>query len=156
MTGKLIAAELKRKGFKLTSQRRAIIEVISHSHEHFTPADIYGKVKARHRNIGLVTVYRALEMLQQNGMLCEVHIGDTCRSYLKRVGGHHHHLVCNGCGRVVDFGNCGLDSLEQRVMRETGFKIDQHLLEFSGSCPECQAEKRDPHAQDMGHKKEKP
>ncbi len=144
MTGKLIAAELKRKGFKLTPQRRAIIEVISQSQEHLTPADIYSKLKAKHRSIGLVTVYRALDMLERSGMLCEVHIGDTCRSYLKRPGGHHHHLICKGCDKVVDFSDCELDDLEQRVTKETGFSIDRHLLEFLGRCPECQAEKKRP------------
>ncbi len=142
MTGKLVAAELKRKGFKLTPQRRAIIGVISQSQEHLTPADIYAKLKAKHRGIGLVTVYRALNMLERSGMLCEVHIGDTCRSYLKRPSGHHHHLVCKGCGKVVDFSDCELDDLEQRVTQDTGFRIDRHLLEFLGRCPECQAGRR--------------
>jgi len=134
---KAIAEELRKKGFKLTPQRRAIIEIIIGSQGHLTPSDIYEKLKDRHSGIGLVTVYRTLDVLQDSGMLCEVHIGDTCRSYLKRPGGHHHHLICNDCGKVVDFMDCELGELEQRLMLETGFKIDRHLLEFMGTCKIC-------------------
>jgi len=138
MTGKAIAAELRKNGFKLTPQRRAIIEVISASREHLTPADIYSRLREKNEGIGLVTVYRTLEMLQENGLLCEIHIGDSCRSYLTRVGGyHHHHLVCDVCGKVVDFSDCELDKLENRLTRETGFKINRHLLEFMGRCNKC-------------------
>ena len=138
MTDKVIAEELRQKGFKLTRQRRAIIGVITGSHEHLTPARIFEKLKKRGGSIGLVTVYRTLEILERNGMLCELHIGDTCRSYLKRPGGHHHHLVCHDCGKVVDFTDCELDRVERRLVRETGFMINRHLLEFMGLCRSCQ------------------
>jgi Fur family transcriptional regulator, ferric uptake regulator len=138
MTNKSIEEQLKKKGFKLTRQRRAIVDVIGSSQEPLTPSDIYEKLRGRQSGIGRVTVYRTLEVLQQNGMLCELHIGDTCRSYLKRPGGHHHHLVCHDCGRVVDFTDCELNTLEYRLGRKTGFKIDRHLLEFMGLCKSCQ------------------
>lgn len=138
MTGKVIIEELRKRGFKLTRQRRDIIDVISTSQEHLTPARIFEKLRWKERGTGLVTVYRTLEILEQNGMLCELHIGDSCRSYLKRPGGHHHHLVCHDCGKVVDFTVCELNKLEQHLMKTTGFQIDRHLLEFMGSCRSCQ------------------
>jgi len=139
MTDKIIAAELRKNGIKLTQQRRAIIEVISSCREHLTPADIFERVKGKNKGIGLVTVYRTLEMLHEQGLLCEVHIGDSCRSYLTRAGGHHHHhLVCENCGTVVDFSDCKLDDLEDRLVSTTGFTINRHLLEFMGLCSKCQ------------------
>lgn len=138
MTGKAIIGELRKKGFKLTRQRRAIIDIITGSNEHLTPARIFERIKEKNGNIGLVTVYRTLEVLEENGMLCELHIGDTCRKYLKRTGGHHHHLVCHDCGKMVDFTDCELNTLEERLMLKTGFKIDRHLLEFMGRCGACQ------------------
>ena len=140
MTGKDITLELRKRGFKLTSQRRAIIDVLSGSEEHLTPADIHAKLRHKHPGVGLVTVYRTLELLQGSGLLCEVHIGDSCHSYLKRKrpGEHHHHLVCHDCGRVVDFTDCELDKLEKRLARDTGFIINRHLLEFMGRCQRCQ------------------
>ena len=142
MTGREIAATLKRRGYKLTYQRRAIIDVLSASGKHLTSADIYARLKDEHPGIGLVTVYRTLELLQESGLLCEVHIGDSCRSYLnKKVDVHHHHLICSGCGKVVDFTGCELDKLQERLAAETGFKIDNHLLQFMGRCSKCLASK---------------
>jgi Fur family transcriptional regulator, ferric uptake regulator len=139
MVGKVITAELRKRGFKLTPQRKAIIMVLGSSHEHLTPADIHARLRNKYPGIGLVTVYRTLELLQVNGLLCEVHIGDSCRSYLRRQqpGEHHHHLLCRGCGRVADFKDCELDCLKQRLEKETGFSITRHLLEFMGLCPQC-------------------
>lgn len=134
-----IAAVLKSKGYKLTPQRKAIIAVLGSSGEHLTPADIHARLKKSHPEIGLVTVYRTLELLQQSELLCEVHIGDTCRSYLKkREDGHHHHLICSNCGKVVDFTGCELNELQARLVKETGFRIEKHLLEFMGCCRACQ------------------
>lgn len=142
MNGREIAATLKRRGYKLTHQRRAIINVLSNSGRRLTPSDIFATLKEGHPEIGLVTVYRTLELLQENGLLCEVHIGDSCRSYLNnKADVHHHHLVCSSCGRVVDFTGCELDKLQQRLAAETGFKIENHLLEFMGRCSQCLAGK---------------
>ena len=89
--------------------------------------------------IGLVTIYRTLEILAELGLICEVHTGGNCRSYLmRRPSEHHHHLICSDCGTVVDFTDCDLSRLEQRLHRETGFKIENHLLEFAGQCQNCQ------------------
>ena len=140
MVGKDITAELRKRGFKLTPQRKAIITMLCSCCEHLTPADIHARLHNKYPNIGLVTVYRTLELLQESGLLCEVHIGDSCRSYLKRQrpGEHHHHLVCRNCGRVADFTDCELDRLKQRLEQQTGFRISRHLLEFMGLCPQCQ------------------
>jgi len=139
MAVKGIMAELRKRGFKLTTQRKAIISVLGDCSEHLRPSDIHEKLCRKHPGIGLVTVYRTLELLQENGLLCEVHIGDSCRSYLKRrqPGEHHHHLICHKCGRVEDFTDCELDRLKRRLERETGYRITLHLLEFMGLCPQC-------------------
>jgi len=134
-----ITGELRRRGFKMTPQRRAIIAVLGKCREHLTPADIHTKLHRKYPHIGLVTVYRTLELLQTSGLLCEVHIGDSCHSYLKRhrPGEHHHHLVCRSCGSVADFADCELDELKGRLEQETGYSISRHLLEFMGECPQC-------------------
>jgi len=129
---------LRQRGYKLTSQRKAVLSVITHSHDHLTPADIYERVHQQHPGIGLVTVYRTLELLDQLGLICEVHVGDNGRSYLlRRPAGHHHHLICSGCNKVVDFTDCDLTQMMERVSRKTGFEIDSHLVEFVGRCQDC-------------------
>ena len=137
---KKITTILRQHGYKLTPQRRGVIRAIASSQDHLTPAAIYEKVHQDHPKIGLVTIYRTLEILTKLGLICEVHVGGSCRSYLmRRPSGHHHHLVCSDCGKVIDFADCDLNELEQRLSRETGFKMERHLLEFLGCCPACQA-----------------
>ena len=138
-TEKKIAARLKQNGYKLTPQRRAILSVIALSYEHLTPGAICEKVRQGYPGIGLVTIYRTLELLTRLGLVCEMHAGGSCRSYLmRRPSEHHHHLICADCGAVIDFTDCDLGELEQRLSRETGFKIREHLLEFLGQCRNCQ------------------
>jgi Fur family transcriptional regulator, ferric uptake regulator len=133
-----IAGILRENTYKLTPQRRAVLDVISGTHDHLTPQAIYERVKEKYPAIGLVTIYRTLEILADLNLVCRVHAEDNCRSYLvRRPSVHHHHLVCLSCGKVIDVTMCNLNELEQRLSRETGFKIEGHLLEFSGQCRTC-------------------
>jgi Fur family transcriptional regulator, ferric uptake regulator len=139
-TPRKIESELRQRGFKVTPQRRTIIREIIDSKEHQTPNAIYEKVRREHPSIGLVTIYRTLEMLAELGLICEMHAGGSCRSYLmRRPAEHHHHLICSDCGKVVDFTDCGLEELEKRISKESHFKINGHLLEFLGQCRKCAA-----------------
>ena len=141
-TEKRIETELRKRGFKITPQRRTIIGAIIHSHEHLTPAAIHERVRQEHPGIGLVTIYRTIEMLTELGFICETHAGGSCRSYLmRRPSEHHHHLICSDCGKVIDFTACDLGGLERRLSEETRFKISGHLLEFLGQCRQCRREK---------------
>jgi len=138
LTANKIASMLRQHGYKLTPQRRAVLKVIAHSHDHLTPAAIHDRVRQEHPDIGLVTIYRTLDILTELELICEVHVESNRRSYLmRRPSEHHHHLVCSGCGVVVDFTDCDLNELEHRLSRQTGFKIEDHLLEFHGRCPDC-------------------
>ena len=144
LTANRIAGILRGQGYKLTPQRRAVLNVIAHSHDHLTPAAIHDRVRQEYPGIGRVTIYRTLDLLAELGLICEVHTEGTCRSYLmRRPSGHHHHLICSGCGRVVDFTNCDLSQLEQRLSRETGFAVESHLLEFHGLCHDCRETAQD-------------
>jgi Fur family ferric uptake transcriptional regulator len=136
---KKVATILRQRGYRLTLQRRAVLKVIAGSRDHLTPAEIYQDVHELYPSIGLVTVYRTLDMLAGLGLICEVHAAGSCRSYLlRRPSEHHHHLICSDCGSVVDFTDCDLTGMEKRLVEQTGFDIKDHLLEFAGSCPKCQ------------------
>lgn len=136
---KKVATILRQRGYRLTPQRRAVLKVIAGSQDHLTPAEIYQDVHLLYPSIGLVTVYRTLDMLFGLGLICELHAAGSCRSYLlRRPLGHHHHLICSDCRSVVDFTDCDLTGIEKRLTEETGFDIEDHLLEFAGRCPRCQ------------------
>ena len=135
---KKIENALRRHGYKITPQRRTVISSIINNREHLTPAAIHELVCREHPGIGLVTIYRTLEVLAELGFICEVHAGGSCRSYLvRRPAEHHHHLICQDCGKVVDFTYCRLEEMERKLSRETNFTISGHLLEFLGQCREC-------------------
>jgi Fur family ferric uptake transcriptional regulator len=137
LTEKGIAAALRHHGYKLTLQRRVVIGAITASPDHLTPAELYRKVHKEHPNIGLTTIYRTLEILARLELICELHAGGRGRSYTIGAPEHHHHIICTGCGAVVDFSGHHLSQLEARLSRETGFEINGHLLEFTGRCRNC-------------------
>jgi len=138
MLNKDINFILRRKGYKLTPQRRAIIHAIRVAREHFSPLQIHKEVSSINPEIGLVTIYRTLKVLRELGLVCEVFSKGKNRTYI--VSGsshHHHHLVCSGCGAVIDFKECNLTNLESTLAERTGFRIDEHRLDFYGKCREC-------------------
>lgn len=138
-TGKEVGTILQRHGYKLTRQRRAIIEAVIASHDSLTPATLHAKVHRNHPDVGLVTIYRTLEILAELELICELHGGGACHRYIiGQSEQHHHHLVCSGCNTVTDFTRHNFTTLEQGLTQESGFRIDGHLLEFFGLCPSCQ------------------
>jgi len=140
LTKRNVVAALRQQGYKLTPQRRVVIQIIVSSQDHLTPAAIYEKVHQDQPNIGLVTIYRIIEILTKLKLICELHAGGSCHSYTVSALGHHHHLICSSCGAVVDFTGCELGEVQQNLSQETGFRIDGHLLEFVGLCQACQKE----------------
>jgi len=140
LTERKVAATLRQHGYKLTGQRWVVIQTIASSYDHLTPATIYEKVHQDHPSIGFVTIYRTLDLLAKLGLICELHAGGSCHSYTISAPGHHHHLICSNCGRVVDFPGFELGEVQQSLAKETGFRIDGHLLEFTGLCQACQKE----------------
>ena len=140
---KKVTRAIRDQGYKLTPARRSLIKVIAGSSSHLTPAEIYARARREDPALSLVTTYRTLDMLSRLGFICEVYTEDRSRSYLIRgPEEHHHHLVCSECGRVLDFTGCDLAALEEKLVKETGFHIDSHLLEFSGKCRACQKKDR--------------
>jgi len=138
LTANKIAGILREHGYKLTPQRHAVLKVIASSQDQMTPETIYKTAHSNNHNIGLVTVYRTLDLLSNLNLVCRVYAPDGYRGYMmRRPTEHHHHLVCSRCNKVIDFTGCTLADLEHKLTKETGFNIREHLLEFYGLCPEC-------------------
>jgi Fur family ferric uptake transcriptional regulator len=132
------AQTLRAHGHKLTAQRLAILMVIHEGDEPMTPAEVLERGCRIYPKLGLTTVYRTLELLNELGVVRRVHLGKGCHAYarVKERGGHH--LVCQSCHRVVDFPCFGLRELIAELRRRTGFAVEDHLLELVGVCPTCQ------------------
>ncbi|MDD5082892.1 MAG: Fur family transcriptional regulator [Dehalococcoidales bacterium] len=141
LTEREIVAVLRHHHYKITPQRRAVIQTITAVTSHVTPTAIHERTHREHPNIGLVTIYRTLEILARLKLICELHAGDNCPSYTIGTPEHHHHLICSGCGQVIDFTRHDLTKLERDLSAETGFEIKSHVLDFTGFCGSCQKQK---------------
>lgn len=135
------AAELQRvlevRGYRLTPARRAILAALTESDDHVTADELAALVQSRTPGVGRMTVYRTLELLCDLGLLRPVYQGTGAAHYVRLQDGHHHHLVCSRCARVIEFDDCALGDLPARLAHRFGFRVEGHLLELYGLCEEC-------------------
>jgi Fur family ferric uptake transcriptional regulator len=132
-----MAQALREAGYRLTQPRRAVLQVLEESAVQLSPYEIHHRGQRAYPQLGLVTVYRTLELLDELGLVRRVHSEGSCHTYA-RAGEDKHYLVCRGCHRVVEFPCGGLEALIEEVERRSSYAIDGHLLELTGLCPECQ------------------
>jgi len=117
----------------------AILRILSETGGSLTPDEVQERAAVLCPGIGLVTVYRTLALLADLGQIRRVHEEDRCLAYAPANLAHGHHVVCRNCRRAVEFpGSEDLGAVIGDVARETGFRIDDHLLELMGICPACQ------------------
>lgn len=133
---RMIAA-LQSKGCRVTDPRRAVVEVLAEGHQHLSHAEILDAAKIKYPEIGRATVYRTLELLTEMGIIHATYMGDANQRFIVPMGGHHHHMVCNNCGKVQDLDACHFSHALRTLSQETGFKIESHLVELFGTCPNC-------------------
>jgi Fur family transcriptional regulator, ferric uptake regulator len=133
---------LRENKRKLTRPRRAILAIIASADHHLTPAEIHHQARKKYPHLGLVTVYRTLDLLIELGYVQRVHFAAGCHSYAATAQGHAHHLVCSSCGKAQEFADCDLEPLIAHLQLKTGYEINVHMLELMGRCPDCSAKER--------------
>ena len=134
-------------GYRLTTGRDAILDIMSKSKGHLSAEDIYMKVHPKYPNIGLTTIYRTLDVLASLGLVFKFDFGDRRARYELAEGPkgthHHHHLICTSCNRVIDYTDFIdeevelLNQTEKGLNRKYDFKITNHLIQFYGLCNTC-------------------
>jgi Fur family ferric uptake transcriptional regulator len=128
---------LQAHGYRLTEARRAVVEVVATSKRALSPLEVYEIARRRYPALGLVSVYRTLEMLSALHLVQRVHQEDGCNAYLPSLEGHQHLLICERCRRVEYFDGDELEALFARVGEQTGFEIRSHWLQLFGLCQAC-------------------
>jgi len=88
--------------------------------------------------MSLATVYKTISLLKREGEILELEFSDLGNRYDGRKPYPHPHVICTGCGKIIDPSHLDLDEITSRMMAETGFKIMTHRLDFYGLCPNCQ------------------
>ncbi|EEL52209.1 transcriptional repressor [Bacillus cereus] len=127
---------LKNTGVRITPQRHAILEYLVESMTHPTADEIYKALEGKFPNMSVATVYNNLRVFKEVGLVKELTYGDAS-SRFDYVTSQHYHVICEKCGKIVDFPYGGLEQLEDEAAKATGFVINSHRLEIYGVCPEC-------------------
>jgi Fur family ferric uptake transcriptional regulator len=128
---------LEGAGLRATRQRVTVLAELVDEHDDVTAQGLHERLRQRGERLGLATVYRTLGLLAEEGVIDSLshHQGELCYRFCGH--GHHHHLVCSGCHRVVELDDCELEPWLERVSAAHGFVATGHRLEVSGLCPDC-------------------
>ncbi len=129
---------ITQHNLKITKQRRAVLEAFLGSEEHVSAEDLYKIVSAKEPKIGLATVYRTLALLTESGLAAELDFGDGQKRYERNYEqGHHDHMICTQCGKIIEFQHPLIEKLQEDVAREHGFEMTTHKLDMFGICKDC-------------------
>lgn len=138
MTARRWNDALQQQGFKLTRARLAIFQVVAAAPDHLKVAEVHRRARAIDPHVGLASVYRTMDLLERLGLVKHVHVDHRHRHYAPVTDHHGHHLICQGCGVVVEFSDCQAEAVARLLARRTKFQILSHSMEFFGRCPQCQ------------------
>jgi len=133
---------LRSQGLRLTDQRQLIATAFFSYKGHISTEELYRKVQRTSPAIGLTTVYRTLKLLTDAGLASVKNFKDgfarfetTCRT------DHHDHLVCIVCGKIIEFMNDRIETMQEEVAKKHGFSVTEHTLDIYGTCSDCVPEK---------------
>lgn len=135
---------LKSRDMKTTAQRDLIVmEVFSAPHTHFSAEDLLTTARKKDPSISRATVYRTLSLLLESNMLEELDIGKGHKYYEPMFGvSHHDHLICIDCEKIVEFESPEIEGLQDKIIKQHGFKGVSHTHKIFGYCSECKKKER--------------
>lgn len=130
---------LRRAGFRSGGARRAVVDFLDGQDCCLSAQEIFDGIRARGGKAGMASVYRALDTLAELGLVQRVDLGDGVARFEPAWPGgeHHHHVVCDGCGRVEAFSDAPLERALGRVAGRLGFAVDAHEVVLRGACADC-------------------
>ena len=130
---------LRGGGYRNGLARRAVVELLGRQDCCLTAQEIFDELRAEDRQVGIASIYRVLDLLTEKGLLQRVDLGAGIARYeaVHSGGEHHHHLVCDDCGRVEAFADDELERALHKVERRTGYSVAGHDVVLRGACREC-------------------
>lgn len=141
-----IRSKIREGGYRMTSQRRYILDIFLKLGGHVSAEDIFEEIKRKkrsqkgRRNIGLATIYRTLRILKSLGVVSERNFGDGRVRY-EFLSDHHDHIICRECGVTMEFSDPEIEERQKHIAREHGFILLSHRHELVGICSCCQKKK---------------
>ena len=134
---------VKEQNLKNTTQREAIIRGMFKRKGHFTPEEIllFSQQEEDGKNIGIATVYRALNFFEKDGFVVSISFGAEGKRYELNIREHHDHMICDECGKIIEFESDEIEKLQEAEAAKKGFLIKSHAMQLHGVCKECQEKK---------------
>jgi Fe2+ or Zn2+ uptake regulation protein len=129
--------QLQENGYRLTEARRAVVETVARTDRALTPIQVFDIAREQNPALGLVTVYRTLEKLEELHLIQRVHQPQGCQAFIAASQAHQHLLLCQNCGHVQFFEGDDLDALILAISEKTGYRIREHWLQLFGLCRNC-------------------
>lgn len=137
MTSEIWLTQLYESGYRITESRRAVVHTVAGTQRALTPIEVFDLARKAYPALGLVTVYRTLEKLEELHLIQRVHQPQGCQAFIAASQAHQHLLLCQKCGQVKFFEGDDLDTLITAIAKKTGYQIREHWLQFFGLCQDC-------------------
>jgi len=133
-------ALLKENSLKFTKQRELILKFLYENNGHFTPEDIYMRIKKSYPqiNIGIATIYRTLTLLENEGIASSLSFGAQGKKYELGLKKHHDHFICTSCGEIIEFFDETIERQQEKIAEKFNFKMTDHTMKIIGLCETCQ------------------
>jgi Fur family transcriptional regulator, ferric uptake regulator len=129
---------LREHGYRTGGAREAVIELLGTEHCCSTAQELHDRLRQRGRRVGLASVYRALELLTELGLAKRIDVGEgTARYEAAHLEEHHHHVVCDDCGRIESFEDAPLERAIAAIEQRLGYAIAMHEVVLRGACDDC-------------------
>ena len=129
---------LEQKNLRITQQRRAIVDTVFGTDQHFTAEQLLEWAREKDSSVSRATVYRTLPLLTESGLVHEMDFGKDYKIYDPNYAEHpnHNHIICNDCDKIVEFESERLEALENEITSKLGFEVESQQLRINASCEE--------------------
>jgi Fur family ferric uptake transcriptional regulator len=133
---------LKHNNLKYTKQREVVLKTLyNNDDEHFTPENLYLYIKEKYPklNVGIATIYRTLNLLEESNIATSISFGSAGKKFELGNKPHHDHLICKNCGLIVEFQDEQIEKKQEEIAYKNGFKMTGHMMQLYGICEKCQS-----------------
>lgn len=134
---------LRDNGLKYTKQREVLLTTLYNNDGHFTPENLYLHIKEQYPelNVGIATVYRTLNLLEDANMVTSISFGAQGKKFELATKPHHDHMICKLCSKIVEFEDQAIEKRQSAIAKEHGFVLTSHMMQLYGICKECSKRK---------------
>jgi Fur family ferric uptake transcriptional regulator len=134
-----VLQELRKNKLLVTPQRKHILQELFGTGDHLDADELCDRLRKKGKAVSRATVYRTIHYLRKCGVVREV-LRCQGRAKYERTGGHHDHMLCVRCGKIIGFRDKAIERLQRQACRKHGFKAVEHRMLIKGICRECRKE----------------